>query len=292
VTAVLTRRRGILLLLLTTLLWGTTFPANKVATAVLSPAQLVSLRFGVAALLLAPWLRRATRATLRDGLLTGVLAVVSYFTFVLGITTISGSRAGFLIGMNVVLVPLAMPLLGRALSGRAIAGALLAASGLAVLAVQVGSLSLSVGDLWVLGSATSFAAYVLVMDARVHGHDALALSAVQLSTAFVLALAWSLHEGAAWPHLRGEGLWVVAWLGIACTALPTWAQVVGQRVVAPAQAAVIYALEPVFAAACSALWLGERLGLREWLGGALILAGTLACLAPWPADRTTATAAP
>jgi drug/metabolite transporter (DMT)-like permease len=40
------------------------------------------------------------------------------------------------------------------------------------------------------------------------------------------------------------------------------------------------------------VWLSERMGPREWLGGALILAGTLACLAPWPADRTTATAAP
>jgi drug/metabolite transporter (DMT)-like permease len=288
----MSRARGIALLLLTTLIWGTTFPANKVATALLSPAQLVSLRFGLAALLLAPWLRRATRATLRDGALTGLLAVLSYFTFVLGITSISGSRAGFLIGLNVVLVPLAMPLLGRPLTRRAIAGALLAAAGLGVLAVHLGTLSLSRGDLWVLASAAAFAAYVLVMDTRVHGHDALALSAVQLATAFVLSLAWSLGEGASWPPLGGATLWIVVYLGIVCTALPTWAQVVGQRVVAPAQAAVIYALEPVFAAACSAMWLGERMGAREWLGAALILSGTLACLAPWPAERTTATAAP
>lgn len=288
----MTRGRGIALLLLTTLIWGTTFPANKVATALLSPAQLVCLRFGLAALALAPWLRHATRATLRDGALTGVLAVLSYFTFVLGITTISGSRAGFLIGLNVVLVPLAMPLLGRRLTGRAVAGALLAAAGLAVLAVQLGSLRLSSGDLWVLASAAAFAAYVLVMDARVHGHDALALSAVQLSTAFVLALAWVLNDARSWPALGGTSAWVVIYLGIVCTALPTWAQVLGQRVVAPAQAAVIYALEPVFAAVCSMLWLGERMGAREWLGGGLILAGTLASLAPWPAERTTATAAP
>jgi drug/metabolite transporter (DMT)-like permease len=288
----MTRTRGIALLLLTTMVWGTTFPANKVATALLSPAQLVSLRFGLAALLLAPWLRHATRATLRDGMLTGVLAVLSYFTFVLGITTISGSRAGFLIGLNVVLVPLAMPLLGRRLAPRAIAGVLLAAAGLAVLAVHLGSLSLSTGDLWVLASATAFAAYVLVMDTRVHGHDALALSAVQLTTAFLLAITWSLFEGAAWPRLSGATPWVVLYLGIVATALPTWAQVVGQRVVAPQQAAVIYALEPVFAAGCSALWLGERMSARDWLGSGLILAGTLTCLAPWPAERTTATAAP
>lgn len=286
------RSHGLALLLLTTLVWGTTFPANKVATAIYSPAQVVCLRFGIAALLLAPWLRRADARTLRDGALTGLLAVLSYFTFVVGIRTTTGTRAGFLIGLNVVLVPLAMPLLGRRLEPRALAGAVLAFAGLAVLAVRFGSLALSAGDLWVLASACAFAAYVLVMDARVHGHDALALSGVQLGTALLVSIAWVLLEGRAWPTAPGHVAWVMPYLGIVCTALPTWAQVVGQRVVPPHHAALVYALEPVFAAACSALWLGERIGAREAVGGALILAGTLACLAPWPADRTTATAAP
>ncbi|MFM2289022.1 MAG: hypothetical protein RL684_2165 [Pseudomonadota bacterium] len=288
----MTRARGIALLLLTTIIWGTTFPANKVASGFLSAPQLVCLRFGLAALLLSPWLWRANARTLRDGAITGLLAVLSYFTFVVGIRSTTGTRAGFLIGLNVVLVPLAMPLLGRRLPARAIAGALLAFAGLAVLALQFGSLALSHGDLWVLASATAFACYVLVMDARVHGHDALALSAVQLTTAFSLAVAWTVLDGEPWPALWVGGSWVVLYLGIVATALPTWAQVVGQRVVPPTQAAIIYALEPVFAAACSALWLGERLGPRDAIGGALILAGTLVCLAPWPADRTTATAAP
>jgi drug/metabolite transporter (DMT)-like permease len=288
----MTRARGIALLLLTTIIWGTTFPGNKVASGFLTAPQIVCLRFGIAALLFAPWLRRATARTLRDGALTGLLAVLSYFTFVVGIRTTTGTRAGFLIGLNVVLVPLAMPLLGRHLPGRSVAGALLAFAGLAVMAMQFGSLSLSHGDLWVLASATAFACYVLVMDARVHGHDALALSAVQLTTAFLLASAWMLAKGDPWPSLLGANSWVVVYLGIVATALPTWAQVVAQRVVPPTQAAIIYALEPVFAAACSAAWLGERLGMRDALGGALILAGTLVCLAPWPADRTTATATP
>ena len=288
----MTRARGIALLLLKTIIWGTTFPGNKVASGFLSAPQIVCLRFGIAALVLAPWLRRATARTLRDGALTGLLAVLSYFTFVVGIRTTSGTRAGFLIGLNVVLVPLAMPLLGRQLPKRSIAGAVLAFAGLAVLAMQFGSLHLSDGDLWVLASATAFACYVLVMDARVHGHDALALSAVQLTTAFLLAAAWTLVANDPWPSLLGSNSWVVVYLGIVATALPTWAQVVAQRVVPPTQAAIIYALEPVFAAACSAAWLGERLGVGDALGGALILSGTLVCLAPWPADRTTATAAP
>lgn len=290
----MTRGRGIALLLLTTLVWGTTFPGNKVASGFLGAGQIACLRFGIAALLLAPWLRRATARTLRDGALTGVLAALSNFTFLVGIRSTTGTRAGFLIGLNVVLVPLAMPLLGRRLQKRSMAGALLAFAGLAVLAVQFGSLSLSRGDLWVLASAASFACYVLVMDASVHGHDALALSAVQLSTAFLLAAAWTLAAGDPWPSLpgAGAGAWVVVYLAIVATALPTWAQVVAQRVVPPTQASIIYALEPVFAAVFSALWLGERLGLRDALGGALILAGTLVCLAPWPTDRTTATATP
>ena len=65
--------RGILALLLVTLVWGTTFPAMKALTAAVSPAWIVFTRFALAALLLSPFLRGAARADLRSGLWLGLL---------------------------------------------------------------------------------------------------------------------------------------------------------------------------------------------------------------------------
>ena len=47
-----------------------------------------------------------------------------------------------------------------------------------------------------------------------------------------------------------------------------------------ARAALIFCLEPVFAAGTSWLWLGERLSLTQWLGGGLILLGMVAADLP------------
>ena len=72
------RAHGVGLLVLTTLIWGTTFPSIKVATAYLTPGQIVASRFAVALLALAWFLRKATRLTWFHGLLTGLLAAVSF----------------------------------------------------------------------------------------------------------------------------------------------------------------------------------------------------------------------
>jgi drug/metabolite transporter (DMT)-like permease len=44
-----------------------------------------------------------------------------------------------------------------------------------------------------------------------------------------------------------------------------------QRVVAAPLAALVFVLEPVFAAVFAAWWLGERLGPIGWLGGGLVV---------------------
>ena len=286
------RARGVALLLLTTLIWGTTFPAIKVATTALSSPQLVAVRFTIALLVLGAFLARATARTWLHGAITGALASVSYLALAQGVTTTGSARAGFLIGLNVILVPLAMPLLGRRLSRAGVAGAVLAASGLAALAWDAATLHLSRGDCWVLLSATTYAGYVLTMDRFVAQHDPRAFSATQIGCVLVIAVLWVAQQGVPWPALHPAAgaptrlgpiagwPWVVLYLGLIATALTTWTQVMGQRVVSPVQAAIIYSLEPVFAAGFSALLLHERLRSQDLLGGALIVAGMLVCMLP------------
>jgi drug/metabolite transporter (DMT)-like permease len=274
------RAHGAALLLLTTLIWGTTFPAIKVVTAALTPGQLVAARFFVALLVLGWFLHKATARTWLHGALTGLLAAISFITLAQGMITTGSARSGFLIGLNVILVPLAMPFLGRRLTPAAILGALLAAAGLAALAWDAATLAFSRGDWWVILSAACFAAYILVMDRCVSQHDSRAFTAAQISCVLLIALLWGAEQGDAWPAPHGAWPWVVLYLGLIATALAIWLQVKGQRVVTPVQAAIIYSLEPVFAAGFSALWLHERLRAQDLLGGGLIVAGMVVCMLP------------
>jgi drug/metabolite transporter (DMT)-like permease len=72
-------------------------------------------------------------------------------------------------------------------------------------------------------------------------------------------------------------------LGVAFTALPATVGSIAlmshfQRFLSPSHAAVIYTLEPVFTAVFSRIFYGEEFGAAKLAGGALVVAGNLACV--------------
>lgn len=277
--------RSLLLLLLTTLIWGTTFPLLKDVVGTLSPASLVSSRFLIAALLMLPFcrFRQLNRRLLRHGSLLGLVAFLSCLTQVVGLETVSANRAAFITSLNVVIVPLLSWLLGRGVTLKIFAAAGLAFAGIAVMSWEAGALTW--GDLWVLGCAVSYAVYILLTEAVASQHPPLQLTAVQLVTIALLGLLWAGLTGgslAGESQSGGSQLAAVAahwgtilYLGVVATAVTTLTQVVAQRHLSATEAAIIYTLEPVFAVLFSFWWLAERLNGREALGGGMILAAML-----------------
>ncbi|MCV4725803.1 DMT family transporter, partial [Escherichia coli] len=84
-------------------------------------------------------------------------------------------------------------------------------------------------------------------------------------------VAW---ERSAW-HWEGFPWGSLLYLGLVASALCVWLQALGQRFVPAPEAAIIYALEPVYASGFAYLFLHERLGLQGLIGAALIVAATL-----------------
>jgi len=279
-----THLRSLLLLLMTTLIWGTTFPLLKDIVTTLPPALLIGVRFLIAALAVLPcWalpnLPPLNLALLRDGGLLGLVAFAAFLSQVMGLESVSANRAAFITSLNVVIVPLLGWLLGRGISLKIFAAALLAFSGIAVMSGQSGALGW--GDLWVLGCALSYAVYILLTEAVTARHVSLQLTIVQLVTIALLGLGWivwtvpfaqiaTVIQDQLQPH------WLaLVYLGIIATALPTWSQTVAQRHLSATEAAILYSLEPVFAAIFSFWWLSERLTLREGIGASLVLAAMI-----------------
>ena len=60
------------------------------------------------------------------------------------------------------------------------------------------------------------------------------------------------------------------WTGLVSTAYTTYAQSFGQRRVKPADANLIYSLQPIFTAVFAFLLLGETMGEWGFVGGALV----------------------
>ncbi len=279
--------RGILALLVVTLVWGTTFPAMKDLTAAYSPAWIVFSRFILAALLLSPFLVRASVADLRSGVLLGLLLFVCYVFQVEGLKLTSSNRNAFICGLNVLVVPFLNVWSGRPPERRIWIALALAVAGLAALCWD-GS-SWTWGDTLALICAISFGLYIKMMEVRTRGATRLmSLTAAQILTVAAAALAWllltevPLHGGAAmnayWRH-TGAGLlatWPsVLYLGVVATAAIISLQSWGQRHASANEAAVIYAFEPAAAAFFAYFWLGETMGMRGWAGAVLLISGMI-----------------
>lgn len=108
--------RGILLLI-TTLIWGTSFPLLKHTVSYLSPATILAVRFTISAIAFAPWLRQLNTRLIRDGVLLGCLYFAECSSALIGLETISANRSAFIVSFNVILVPLLGTLLGQQFVG-------------------------------------------------------------------------------------------------------------------------------------------------------------------------------
>lgn len=277
---------GLGLLLLVTTIWGSTFAVVKTATEDLHPATLIFWRFLVGTVCLLPllfWRGLATgqaaagpgrpRRLWLDGLILGGWLIAGYGTQTIALASTSANRAAFITALSVVLVPLWQALVARKRLALALWGAVaLAVAGLALLSWEGGRLV--VGDLWALACAFTYAGFILSLERTSRHHAALPFTLAQLLWVTVLALGWLLLSGA--PLLPGADRWgALLYLGAAATAVTTLLQTLGQRWVSATEASVIYALEPVSASIFSYFLLGERVYLRGFLGGAMVVGATV-----------------
>ena len=262
--------RGILLLLVTTLIWGTTFPVIKQIMVNVSPMALVAVRFLLAALVFTPWLRQVNLPLLRDGMLLGSAYLASFVTLTIGMETISADRAAFVLSLNIILVPLFGLFLGQRLQAIAVVAAGVAITGIGIMSWEGGGLSL--GDLWVFGSALSYAVYILLLETATLKHPPLALTAIQLAFVAEASVLWAAPEIMAQLPAIAAHWGQLMYLGLIVTATTTIAQAIAQRWVSAHETALIYTLEPVFAAVFSFWLLGEQLSRRGLAGAGLILA--------------------
>lgn len=264
------------MLVAVTLLWGTTFSVIKTAVAEIPPGALVLVRFLPAAAILTI-LARSTAIPWRPGLELGFWLWLGYASQAHGLQHTSAGRSAFITAVSVVLVPLMAAALGRRLPRAGWAAAGLALSGVALLTSD--GAPPNRGDVWTGVTALSYAWFVLRLEAHAAGRPALPLAAAQLWGVVPFAALWAVAEARADPSRlasASHSTWLaVAYLAVAATALSAWLQTEGQRRVSAPESAVVYSLEPVWAAAFAAWTLGERLGPGGILGAAMVLTAVL-----------------
>lgn len=266
-------------LALITLIWGLTFVIVKDAVAQVPVMSFIAWRFIVAALALLPFslrgLLRAGRKEWIAGGLIGLSLLAGYVLQTAGLQLTTASKTGFITGLYVPLVPLfAWPLMRQRPSRNAVIGMALATAGLGLLSLR-GDLSVGKGDLLVLGCAVAFAWQVVLIAYFAPHMDPMTLAQIQI---IAVAAASAIAAAAMGESLLPvpKVVWgAVAFNGILATSLNLWLQNRLQAMTSATHAALIFVLEPVFAALFGWLLAGETLDLRGWIGSVVILCGMI-----------------
>jgi len=266
---------GVVTLVLITVVWGTTFAIVKDALDTIPVPLLLALRFSLAAACFA--FVRFDRRALRPALWLGLLAFAGFASQTIGLSLTSASNAAFITGLAVVLTPMVAAVAWRrAVAPRAYLAALVATAGLGLLTLGEGGFAaVNAGDLWVLLTALAYALYIVYLGEVAGRAPVFALAGMQHLPMALLAWAWAWPERAALADVPLATFGAIAYLAVVATALVAVLQVAAQRAVAAPLAALVFVLEPVFATAFAAWWLGERLPPSGWLGGGLVLAAML-----------------
>jgi drug/metabolite transporter (DMT)-like permease len=274
------------LLLITAFLWGVTFVAQKYAAATMPALAFVAARFAVSAAALAPFalweFRRKPHPPRRDEWrLALAIGLTLFFGTTLqqaGIETTSATNAGFLTACYVVLTPLVVWTLTGARPRATVVGAgfvslvgaWLLASGGPLGAPNLGDALVLLADFaWATGIALT--PIFLARSGR-----PLLLAFVQYAVCASLAAVCSaLFESTPQGALLANAP-TILFAGVVSGAIAYTMQIFAQAHAPPAEAALILALEGVFAALAGALLLDERLTAVGVLGCVLILAGAVA----------------
>ena len=289
--------RNSLLLLLTALIWGVAFVAQRQGGAEAGPYTFNCIRSLLGAVVLLPVLyfldrhgnekkpktAEDKRVLVTGGVLCGIVLFVSSTVQQLGLYygTTAG-KAGFLTACYILLVPILGILFGRKCGWNVWVSVVVALVGLYFLCLTNG-FTFQFSDVLVLLCAVCFSVHIMVVDHFSPLVDGVRMACIQFLTCGLLGViptfAVDMRQAGldGWlQSLGGVSVWVaILYAGVMSCGVAYTLQIVGQNGLNPTVASLLMSLESVFSALAGALILQERMSRREVLGCVLVFAAVL-----------------
>jgi drug/metabolite transporter (DMT)-like permease len=283
--------RSYALLAASTSLIGSYVGLSKLLVAAFPIFLLAGLRFGLAALLMLPWLRKPASEAPLDARSRGLLFLESFLgNFLFSICMLFGLRQSSAVVAGVIMagIPAAVALLSRVflreqLSRRVLAGIACAVAGIALVASgrEGGAQTTPLGALLLLAAVFCEASYVVIGKKLTANLTPRRISALINLWGLVLVAPLALWQAASFdfgaPRPLDWGL--LAYYAATASVITVWLWMAGLRGLPAAKAGVFMVFLPI-STALVGLLLGERLSMVQALAYGLALLGVL--LATWP----------
>jgi len=270
------------MLLLTAIIWGGGFVAQRIGMRSMGPYMFNGFRFALGAITLLPFLlrrnpdrlpgRRNWKSVFGIGVIAGLFLFFGATFQQLGLVYTTAGKAGFVTGLYVILVPLLGALGGDRAPIQSWLGAILAVIGLYFLSMK-GGLRLAVGDAYVFVGAFFWAGHVQYIANFTSEVDPLRLSFVQSVVTSAVSFGVGLLVEDTNSAMIAGALGPIFYGGVISIGIAYTLQIIAQQKARPTPAAIILSLESVFAVLWGWVFLGETLSGRGLLGSGLMLCG-------------------
>jgi drug/metabolite transporter (DMT)-like permease len=245
------------LLLLISLIWGSTFAIAKEVLASVDSVALIGMRFLVASviatLIVAPRIGKVDRKAVRAGVIIGLILFSGYVFQTIGLEYTSASKCGFITGLSVVLVPVfSALLLRRSPDTASVIGVVFATIGLALLSLDFSeAVTIQIGDFLSLLGAIAFGFQIVTVGKFAPMYDVHILVLIQLWTVAIAALGVvGLRTFVLGYTLlfspSGLDIALIGFLGVFATALTLFVQNFAQKFasIAPVVTRTLSAVRP------------------------------------------------
>ena len=284
--------RAYALLAASTSLVGSYVGLSKLLVAVFPVFLLAGLRFGFAALLMLPWLKKPADEAPLDARSRLLLFLESFLgNFLFSICMLFGLRQSSAVVAGVIMagIPAAVALLSWAFlrerpSGRVLGGIACAVGGIALVATgrEGGAETTLLGALLLLAAVFCEGCYVVIGKTLTAGLGPKRISALINLWGLVLVSPLAIWQGLSFdfaaPRLQDWGL--LAYYAATASVITVWLWMAGLKRLPAAQAGVFMVFLPI-STALVGLLLGESLSGLQALAYGLALSGVV--LATWPA---------
>ena len=289
---------GNILLLITALIWGTAFAAQRVGMESIEPVTFTSARMWLAALTAGTaslflgrkkpeaQSRDTKRQTLLGGVCCGLFLTGASLFQQFGIVTTTAGKAGFITALYILLVPAVNFILFKKRSGLHVWFAIaIGVIGMYLLCVTE-DFRITRGDTLVCVCALLFTGHILCCDHFSRLGDPVKISAVQfVVVALVSGVIALVTETPTRAEIRAAAI-PILWCGVMSGGVGYTLQMAAQRFTDPTVASLLMSLEAVFAALTGAVLLGERMTLRELTGCVIMFAAIVLVQLPAPKRKS------
>jgi drug/metabolite transporter (DMT)-like permease len=272
-------------LLMTALIWGSSFPIGKVALTYYSPLFLAMSRYLLGGIIIGIYLNKRilsiTKQQLLGGALCGAIFYFAYLIQIVGLQYTAPAKQSFLAALYVIIVPFLYWIVYKKKPDiYNFVAAVLTLIGIYLLTVN-GPGGFNKGDLITIFSSFLYAAHIAVIGYLVKRMDPIILTFLQTIIAGIIGLGFSLVLEPFPTEFPLMGILSVLYLTVFCTIIAYGIQVLCQKYISEMKTSILLCLESVFGTLLSVIFLNDPFTIVMFIGCIIIFIGILTSETKW-----------